>query len=630
MAAAAAIALLSAAAHFWLRSEYAGGVLSKLLSGYSGRDVSVRNVSGSLVKGATLNGLKISSSGGAAFKRFTAERLNAAYSLLQMARNQKPGLASCEFGNARLELCGNPFYGGLSPAAAIEAVKSAAARIFYNGSVPFYVGKISASNFTVALDGFKEAAGDVLLRMSALKITPRNIFMSSYYFETLVEMLHDGTMIIPSCGIKGEIDFNSMTFRVYFDAGRVRLSDFSWMLDRASPGLRIDDGMLFASAVINYSQQDGLTAFGNAVIKNLAISSPAGGHKFSGELVNVNFNEDSFKIVRSKVAIDDFPFTADGTIADVFSRNSMKADLTLRAEGAPAEKALAAIRKSFGYDAAGAYYATGAVDADFRVSGTGTDLSRWKTKTSVTLRNVDIASQKISLAFERINGRVEGENGSLKNFAPLTMKAGGRWHQLSAEVKNACDESKLAYNISFKEYFPPSASETVTIEEDEAHFIVFDYDENDDEWGGWNNENPPSATFHISMSRNARGRYASGTAVFRDISIDGLFGLRRAKAGATMTLRAGGAHFGGLTVSGPGGEYDGELRIAFGAPARYELRLQPSPSRTSGGVPGGTVSARGTAIKLSGVLKSFGEDLQTIFKYDTASDPAAGDATMKM
>jgi len=634
LAAAAVISLAAAAAYFALGSEYAGRTVSRLLTDYSGSEISVKNLSGSYLRDASLNRFKMSPKVGGqercGVKSFRAESLSAGYSFLSMIKNRKIGLRSFDLKNVRIDVAPDSAGGGFSAAKLLDSAKSAIAGLFYNQIAPFFINKISVNELRLVFENLNKS-DESAVNFSRLKIFPKNTFMSSYYFESLIELLHGGIVVVPSCGIKGDIDLNSMTMKIYFEAERVKLSDFGWLLNYAVPGCAVEDGVLLASAVLNYSQQEGLQIFGNAVVKNLVVKTPKSPYKLTGDLLNINFNEDSIKLIKSKVSIEEIGMIVDGTISDIFSREDIKINLSVKAENNGAEKYFAAAKKYFGGELLNAYYSTGAVDAESLINGIGSDYGRWQHKTSIAFKNVDVVSQKISLAFERINGRIEGDAAGFKFCGPFIMKTSGRWHELTGEIKNYQKQSKTTYNLVFKEYAPSFHNENITITEEDGCFIAFDYDESDGSWGGAEEENSPAASIKISASKNLRGRFFSAAASLKDIEIDGLFGLRRARMSAAFSARNAAAALNGLVISNPGGTFYGDLKMSFDGDApQYFLNLKPSTAEAGSALNAGeNAREKKEVIKLSGTLSGIGEDLKTLFKYDTAHEPHS-DGILKM
>ncbi|HBC74975.1 MAG: hypothetical protein A2008_11485 [Candidatus Wallbacteria bacterium GWC2_49_35] len=617
LAAAAIMALTAAAAYFALGSEYAGRKVSRILSEYSGGEISVKNLSGSYLSDASLNRFKMcpkevepERSG---VKSFRADSISAGYSFLSMLKNRKIGLRSFDLKNVRIDIAPGSAAGGISFAGLLDSAKIAIAGLFYNPAAPFFINKININELRLVFESLNKP-NESAFNFSRLKIFPKNTFMNSYYFESLIEMLHGGAVIIPSCGIKGDIDLNAMTMKIYFEAERVKLSDFGWLANYAAPGCAIEDGVLLASAVLNYSQQEGLQIFGNAVVKNLVIKTPQSPYKLTGDLLNINFNEDSIKLIKSKVSFEEIAMIVDGTISDIFSRGDVKVNLSVKAENNSAEKYFAAAKKYFGGELVNAYYSTGAIDVESLINGIGSDYSRWEHKTVIAFKNVDIVSQKLSLAFERINGRIEGDASEFKFRGPFIMKTAGRWQELSGEIKNYQQQTKMTYGINFKEYEPSFHNENITITEDAGYFIAFDYDEGDESWGGAVAENSPAVSLKVSASKSAKGRFYSAAGGFRDIEIDGLFGLRRSKISAALSARNTTAALSGLVISNPGGTFYGDLKMSFsGDCPQYSLNLKPCADENG--------PQKKDALNLSGALSGIGEDLKTLFKFDTAHDP---------
>jgi hypothetical protein len=620
LAAAAIMSVTAAAAYFALGSEYAGRVVSRLLSQYSGGEISVHNLSGSYLSDASLNHFKMSTKEAGPERRgvksFRADSISAGYSFLSMIKNRKIGLRDFDLKNVRIDMAPGAAAGGISAAGLLDSAKIAIAGLFYNPIAPFFINKINVNELRLVFESLNKP-NESAFNFSRLKIFPKNALMSSYYFESLIEMIHGGAVIIPSCGVKGDIDLNAMTMKIYFEAERVKLSDFGWLLNFAAPGCAVEDGVLLASTVLNYSQQEGLQIFGNAVVKNLVIKSPKSPYKLTGDLLNINFNEDSIKLIKSKVSFDEISMIVDGTISDIFSRGDVKVNLSVKAKKNSAEKYFAAAKKYFGGELVNAYYSTGVIDAESLINGIGADYSRWEHKTSIALKNVDIVSQKLSLAFERINGTIEADASSFKFRGPFIMKTAGRWHELSGELKNYQQQAKMTYNVVFKEYSPSFHNENITITEEEGYFIAFDYDESDGGWGGDGTENSPAVSLKISASKNARGRFYSASGGFRDIEIDGLFGLRRSKISAALSAGNTTAALNGLVISNPGGTFYGDLKMTFnGDCPQYYLNLKQCEAETG--------PQKKDGLKLSGALSGIGEDLKTIFKFDTAHEPPSG------
>lgn len=621
LAAAAAISLSAAAAYFALGSEYAGRKVSRLLSEYSGGEISVKNLSGSYFRDASLNRFQMSPKDAAAVsgggvKSFSADSISAGYSFLSMIKNRKIGLRDFDLKNVRIDISRGAAAGGISAAGLLDSAKIAIAGLFYNPIAPFFINKINVNELRIVFESLNRPNGSAF-NFSHLKIFPKNAFMSSYYFESLIEMLHGGIVIIPSCGIKGDIDLNAMTMKIYFEAERIKLTDFGWLLNYAAPGCTVEDGVLLASAVLNYSQQEGLKIFGNAIVKNLVVKSPKSPYKITGSLLNINFNEDSVKLIKSKVSFEEIGMILDGTISDIFSRDDVKVNLSVTAENNAAEKYFAAAKKYFGGELVNAYYSTGAIDAEISINGIGSDYSRWEHKTVIAFKNVDIVSQKLSLAFERINGRIEGDESSFRFRGPFIMKTAGRWHELSGELKNYQKRSKMSYNMLFKEYAPSFHNENITITEEDGCFIAFDYDETEDSWGGTGAENSPAASIKVSAAKNLRGEFFSAAADLKSIDIDGLFGLRRSKISAALSARNTAAELSRLVISNPAGIFHGDMRMSFGGDCpQYSLNLKPCKAENG--------SQTNEALKLSGALSGIGEDLKTLFKYDTAHEPLPG------
>jgi len=608
------IILLGAGFYLLMSSDFAGVKVSEALCKYSGRKVGIKNLAGNFISKTVFNGVEIKKSAGDSNCLYAVEGIKAdsacvQYSILSMLKNQKIAMRNMEINNVKVNISHDKLDLKPSLVKLLDGFKNAVSKLFYNNIFNFYVNKININQLCLIFDKFNTLESSHLV-FNNLKIMPKNVYMSSYYFESLVEMLQGKEVIIPSCSLKGEIDLNNMAFRFFIEAERIKLAEFNWLLNYFSKDYRIENGMLLTSTVVNYSQPEGLQIFGSAVVKNLVLNK-RGLYNITGETLNINFNENSIKLINSKIIAEDILFTVNGIIENVFSTESLKADLKIKSANDQAEKYLTLAKKYFNNEALNSYYATGNVVIESEIAGIGNEYGRWDHKTSIELKNVDLASQKISMAFERINGRLEGDSKMFKTASPFMLKIANCWHELQLETKNYSDYPKMTYALHLKEHVPAFHSAAAAITEDEKCFVVFDYDENDEEWGGdgFFNGDQPAAAVTVNASKNLKGHFCSLNARVSNIAVNGLLGLDQSRLSAKLYVRNQNITFFDMTLLTQGASFGGDLKIAAGHGGKYNLKLRRLDSQD---MQAASETAAKSEIKLAGSLESFEADIKNL------------------
>ncbi len=575
------------AGYIWLGSGYAGEAVSKKLSEYCKSDISIKNISGNFFNKTVFSDLTMSAKAGGEKKsgveNIKADSASAKYSLLSILRNQKLIIRDFDLNNMSVNFVHLENDGMIDPAAFFNSVKKTVADMFYGHALGVSIDKINIDRLRLAFDNINKTAGGAI-NFTGLKIIPANDFMNTYQFESLLEMHKGGNLVIPSAALKGEIDLSQMSMKVLIEAERVKLANFNWLFKYFASEVMLEDGLMLISAVVTYSPAGGFQIFGSASAKNISLKKGAGAFKLIGDTINISFNENSLKITDSIIKAGDIAFGVNGTVTGLFTGSGMKTSVTLKSVNAGAEKYFDAIKKYSGFEgAAGHYYSTGAVDAEIRINGSGCDYGNWQHKTSFTLKNIDIISQKISLAFERLNGRIEGDSNGFKTAGPVILKTAGRWHEFNGEVKNYRYPDKIEYNFNLKQYSPSFdngylISDTENTDNKDEILVAFDYDETDENWGGEGrplDASSPFAAVRANINKNQRGFFASVNAKLEKIYIDGLFGLKNALADAEIVMRNDKAVLNNLVICQPGKTLRGDIKIfpKKGALA-YELDLK--------------------------------------------------------
>ncbi|OQA75070.1 MAG: hypothetical protein BWY32_03406 [bacterium ADurb.Bin243] len=619
------ITLLGAGLYLLLSSDYAGAKVSEALCKYSGGSVSIKNLSGNFINKTAFNGVEIKKSPGCGGGLYAIDGIKAdsacvQYSILSMLKNQKIAMRNMELNNVKINISHDKLDFKPSFVTLLDGFKNAVSRLFYNGIISFYINKVYINQLSLIFDKFNTLESSHLV-FNNLKIIPKNVFMSSYYFESLIEMLHGKEVIIPSCSLKGEIDLNNMAFRLFVEAERIKLADFNWLLNYFSKDYRIENGLLLTSTVINYSQPEGLQIFGSAVVKNLVLNKH-GFYNITGETLNINFNENSIKLINSKFIAEDILFTVNGIIENVFSSENLKADLKLKSANDQAEKYLALAKKHLKNEALNSYYATGNVFIESEIAGIGKEYSRWDHKTSIEFKNVDLASQKMSMAFERINGRLEGDSRFFKTAYPVTLKIANCWHELQLETKNYNDREKMTYNLHLKEHVPAFHNAAAAITEDEDSFVAFEYDEKDETWGGegFFNGEQPAAAVTANASKNLKGHFCSLNARINNIAINGLFGIDQSRLSAKLYVRNQNINIFDMTLLTQGSSFAGDLKISAERGGKYNLKLRRIDFAAQQTSP---ENAAKNEIKLAGYADAFGKDIKNLACGD-ALKPLSG------
>ena len=559
------------AGYIWLGSDYAGQAVSKKLSEYCKSDISIKNISGNFFNKTVFSELTMSAKAGGEKKsgveNIKADSASAKYSLLSMLRNQKLMIQDFDLNNMSVNFVHIENDDMIDPAAFFNSVKKTVADMFYGHTLGVSIGKININRLHLAFDNINKTS-DGTINFTGLKIIPANDFMNTYQFESLLEMHKGRNLVIPSAAVKGEIDLSRMSMKVLIEAERVKLASFNWLLKYFAHEISVEDGLMFISAVVNYSPAGGIQIFGSASAKNLSLKNGGSPLKIIGDTINVSFNENSLKITNSIIKAEDIDFIVNGTITGLFTGEGMKTILTLNSENAGAEKYFDAIKKYSGFGgAAGHYYSTGTVDAEIQLNGSGCDYRNWHHKTSFTLKNVDIVSQKISLAFECLNGKVEGDSNGFKTAGQVVLKTAGRWHELNGEIKNYKIPEEISYNFTLKEHSPSFYNDHLISDagnnKDEI-LVAFDYDETDEKWGGEGRLAEASSSFasiKANINKNRKGCFASVNAKLEKIYIDGLFGLKNALADAELIIRNDKTFLNNLVISQPHKTMRGDLKI---------------------------------------------------------------------
>jgi hypothetical protein len=627
---AAAGAIVAASGYVWLGSDHAGEKVSKLLSGYCKSDISIKKISGNFLNKTDFNDFTMSARAGGEKKSgveiIKADSASAKYSILSILRNQKLTIRDFDFNNMSVNFVDMENEAMIEPAAFFNSAKKTIADLFYGYHLGVSVNKININRLRLAFDNIDKTAGGTI-NFAGLKIIPVNALMNAYQFESSLEMHKGRNLVIPFAAVKGEIDLSKMAMSIYIEAERVKLANFNWLLKYFTHEILVEDGNMFISAAVNYSQACGFQIFGSASAKNLSLINRKSPFKIIGNTVNINFNENSLRITDSVFKAEDIAFIVNGTISDIFSSAGMKTILTLKSLNGGAGKYFDAIKKYSGFGGtAGHYYSTGFIDAEIKVYGTGMDYLNWKHQSAFTLKNVDIASQKISLVFERLNGRIEGDSNGFKTSGPLFLKTSGRWHELNGEIKNYKNPEKMAYNFSFKEYSSSFYNDhLISKGEDDArqYFVAFDYDENDESWGGDGGRGEASfALIRANINKNRNGFFSSVNAKFENIHIDGLFGLKNARAGAELIIRNDKTALNNLIVRLPDKTMRGDLKIfPKNGAMSYALNFKKSRDICEIALRSNEKDGHGlnlfppaaVIIKLAGSLESIEKDIKPYF-----------------
>ena len=634
---AAAGAVIAAAGYLWLGSDHAGKTVSKLLSQHCKSDISVERMSGNYFNKAIFSGLSMSARAGGE-KRSGVEIVKARsasvkYSLLDILWKQKLIIQDFDLNNMSVNFVDIESEAMIEPSLFINSVKKTIADLFYGRYFNVYIDKINIDRLRLAFDTISKTAGGTL-DFTGLKIIPTDALMNAYQFESSLEAHRGRNLVIPAAAVKGEINLSKMSMKVLIEAERVNLANFNWLLKRCFNDITAKNGNMFISAVINYSPATGFQIYGSASAKNLSLAKAGSAFKIDGDAININFNENSLKITDSIFRIEDIPFNANGTISDIFSKSAIKTVLNLKSLNGGAGKYFEFIKKYGGFgDSIDHYYSTGFIDSEIKIDGIGTDYNDWARSASFIFKNVDIASQKISLAVEGLSGRIEGDSNGFKTRGPLLLKIAGRWHELNGEIKNHENLKESAYNFTLKEYSPSFYNDHL-ISNPEDHqrqyFVVFDYDETDESWGGagWLSgaSSSPFASIRANFAKNKNGYSSSLNAKFENICIDGLLGLKETVIGAELITRNGKTALNNLIVRLPHKTMLGDFKIfsKSGIPF-YSLNLKDgeninksvylSNAKDGYGLNSLTPAAE-NIIKLAGALESFETDIKPYLNTD--------------
>jgi len=533
------IILFFSSALMFFNSKYSMDKISGLISGYLGKKIELSGISGNIINNFSLSGLSANDGLKSGFD-FSAGSLKADYSLYSILRSRRLKINGISASDIKVNMNNADNLLRIDSEKILNMVKTVLYNINLNSPFDFSVKRINVSDISFIFSNFNSIKNS-LVKITELKIIPREILFTSFYFELFVQMLLEKEEIIPRSGVKGEVDLNNQRARLFVEAERLKLSKFNWLTALICPSIKFNDGVLILSSVINYSRLEGVAAYGSAIMKSVAFNYGPIPHAIFCDVVNLNFNEDSIKINNSKINIAGIDFVLNGVITKFSSPNDMTVSLEAKANETSAEKYFNLVKTVSGGDVINNYYSTGALDVVIEITGRGDDYSKWDYKAEAGFRNVSIESCKIALNIEKINGKIGLVAKNINILEPITFNFKGVRHELTGWLKNI---NLPTYSFVVKKSsLINSGSNMAAIESntDEDSFVTYEDDMDDYNAAVVKVETAPASLdpcwLRAVVSGNPSKHYLSLDAYIAGVAINGLYGLNSSKISCLLSAR---------------------------------------------------------------------------------------------